>query len=309
MFAFLIRRIVFGIAVLIGTSIITFAIAFVIPADPAVTMAGAKADPQTLATIRHELGLDLPVYLQYARYLDRALHGDLGRSYVRRDSVAHLIASRFPATALLALTAMAVSLVLGVVLGCIATAYRGEATDNALLVFSLALVSMPVFWLGTMLLIAGGLYLRSFPLGGFSGPLSLVLPTLTLALGSAGYYSRILHTNLSEAMDQEYVRTARGKGLSGARAMMQHAMANALLPLVTLAGLDLAGLLSGVVLTETVFNWPGIGRLAYEAIFNLDIPLIMGTVLFSAVLIVVANLGVDVLYAWLDPRIRLSEAG
>ena len=309
MFAFLVRRIVFGIVVLIGTSIITFAIAFVIPADPAVTMAGAKADPQTLATIRHELGLDLPVYLQYARYLDRALHGDLGRSYIRRDSVASLIASRFPATALLALTAMVVSLVLGVLLGCIATAYRGEATDNALLVFSLALVSMPVFWLGTMLLIAGGLYLRSFPLGGFSGPLSLVLPTLTLALGSAGYYSRILHTNLSEAMDQEYVRTARGKGLSGARAMMQHAMANALLPLVTLAGLDLAGLLSGVVLTETVFNWPGIGRLAYEAIFNLDIPLIMGTVLFSAVLIVVANLGVDVLYAWLDPRIRLSEAG
>ena len=309
MFAFLVRRIVFGIAVLIGTSIITFAIAFVVPADPAVTMAGAKADPQTLATIRHELGLDQPVYVQYARYLDRALHGDLGRSYIRRDSVAHLIASRFPATALLALTAMAVSLVLGVLLGCVATAYRGQATDNALLVFSLALVSMPVFWLGTMLLIAGGLYLRSFPLGGFSGPLSLVLPTLTLALGSAGYYSRILHTNLSEAMDQEYVRTARGKGLSGARAMMQHAMANALLPLVTLAGLDLAGLLSGVVLTETVFNWPGIGRLAYEAIFNLDIPLIMGTVLFSAFLIVVANLGVDVLYAWLDPRIRLSEAG
>lgn len=307
--AFLLRRIVFGIMVLIGTSIITFAIAFVIPADPAVTMAGAKADPQTLATIRHELGLDLPVYLQYARYLDRALHGDLGRSYVRRDRVAHLIATRFPATALLALTAMVVSLVLGVLLGSIATAYRGEATDNALLVFSLALVSMPVFWLGTMLLIAGGLYLRSFPLGGFSGPSSLVLPTLTLALGSAGYYSRILHTNLSEAMDQEYVRTARGKGLSGARAMMQHAMANALLPLVTLAGLDLAGLLSGVVLTETVFNWPGIGRLAYEAIFNLDIPLIMGTVLFSAFLIVVANLGVDVLYAWLDPRIRLSEAG
>lgn len=309
MFAFLVRRIVFGIAVLIGTSIITFAIAFVIPADPAVTMAGAKADPQTLATIRHELGLDQPLYIQYARYLGRALHGDLGRSYVRRDSVAHLIASRFPATALLALTAMLVSLVLGVLLGCIAAAYRGEATDNALLVFSLALVSMPVFWLGTMLLIAGGLYLGSFPLGGFSGPLSLVLPTLTLALGSAGYYSRILHTNLAEAMDQDYVRTARGKGLSSARAMMRHAMANALLPLVTLAGLDLAGLLSGVVLTETVFNWPGIGRLAYEAIFNLDIPLIMGTVLFSAFLIVVANLGVDVLYAWLDPRIRLSEAG
>ncbi|MGO9603749.1 MAG: ABC transporter permease [Candidatus Binataceae bacterium] len=308
MLAFLARRIVFGAAVLIGTSIITFAIAFIIPADPAVTMAGAKADPQTLATIRHELGLDRPLYVQYARYLDRALHGDLGRSYIRRESVTHLIASRFPATAVLALAAMVLSLVLGVAMGAVAAAYRGRTPDNVLLVLSLALVSMPVFWLGTMLLIAGGLYLRSFPLGGYAGPLSLVLPTLTLGLGSAGYYSRILHTNLTEAMDQDYVRTARGKGLSGAQVMMKHAMANAMLPLVTLAGLDLAGLLSGVVLTETVFNWPGIGRLAFEAIFNLDIPLIMGTVLFSAFLVVVANLAVDMLYAWLDPRIRLSEA-
>jgi peptide/nickel transport system permease protein len=308
MLTFLVRRLFFGTAVLLGTSIITFAIAFVIPADPAVTMAGAKADPQTLATIRHELGLDQPLYVQYARYLDRALHGDLGRSFVRRESVTHLIASRFPATAVLAISAMIVSLVLGVAMGAVATAYRGETTDNALLVISLALVSMPVFWLGTMLLIAGGLYLHSFPLGGFAGPLSLILPTLTLALGSAGYYSRILHTNLSDAMSQDYVRTARGKGLSSASAMMKHAMANAMLPLVTLAGLDLAGLLSGVVLTETVFNWPGIGRLAYEAIFNLDIPLIMGTVLFSAFLIVIANLLVDLLYAWLDPRIRLSGA-
>jgi len=308
MLAFLVRRIALCAVVLIGTSIITFAIAFVVPADPAVTMAGAKADPQTLATIRHELGLDQPVYVQYARYLDRALHGDLGRSYVRRESVTHLIASRFPATAILAVAAMLVSLILGIAMGAVAAAYRGESTDNVLLVVSLALVSMPVFWLGTMLLIAGGLYLHSFPLGGYAGPLSLVLPTLTLALGAAGYYSRILHTNLSQAMDQDYVRTARGKGLSGARAMMKHAMANAMLPLVTLAGLDLAGLLSGVVLTETVFNWPGIGRLAFEAIFNLDIPLIMGTVLFSAFLVVIANLLVDLLYAWLDPRIRLSGA-
>ena len=308
MLAYLARRLALCAVVLIGTSIITFAIAFVVPADPAVTMAGAKADPQTLATIRRQLGLDQPIYVQYARYLDRALHGDLGRSYVRRESVTHLIASRFPATAILAVAAMLVSLILGIAMGSVAAAYRGESTDNVLLVVSLALVSMPVFWLGTMLLIAGGLYLHSFPLGGYAGPLSLVLPTLTLALGAAGYYSRILHTNLSQAMDQDYVRTARGKGLSGARAMMKHAMANAILPLVTLAGLDLAGLLSGVVLTETVFNWPGIGRLAFEAIFNLDIPLIMGTVLFSAFLVVIANLLVDLLYAWLDPRIRLSGA-
>jgi peptide/nickel transport system permease protein len=202
---------------------------------------------------------------------------------------------------------MALSLALGIPMGMIAAAWRGRALDNVLLIVSLALISLPVFWLGTMLLIAGGLYLRSFPLGGFDGVKSLVLPTIALALGSAGYYSRILHTNLVEALDQDYIRTARGKGLSAAQALICHAMANAMLPLVTLAGLDLAGLLSGVVLTETVFNWPGIGRLAYEAVFNLDIPLIMGTVLFSAFLVVIANLAVDLLYAWLDPRIRLGE--
>ena len=309
MLIYLARRIVFGVAVLLGTSIITFAIAFMVPADPAVAMAGAKADPHTLAMIRHELGLDQPLYVQYARYLDRAIHGNLGRSYIRRESVTGLIVSRFPATAILAVCAMALSLILGIAMGLLAAAYRGRAPDNALLIASLAMVSMPVFWLGTMLLIAVAAMTRTFPLGGYSGWESLILPTVTLSLGSAGYYSRILHTNLSDAMDQDYVRTARGKGLSRARAMMKHAMANALLPLVTLAGLDLAGLLSGVVLTETVFNWPGIGRLAYEAIFSLDIPLIMGTVLFAAFLIVVANLAVDLLYAWLDPRIRLEEIG
>ncbi|MFI5351982.1 MAG: ABC transporter permease [Candidatus Binatales bacterium] len=309
MILYLLRRLVFGAAVLIGTSLITFALAFVVPADPAVAIAGAKADPQTLATIRHELGLDQPVYVQYARYLDRAIHGDLGRSYIRRENVTDLIVSRFPATAVLAIAAMAVSLILGIPMGVVAAAYNRRALDNVLLVIALALVSMPVFWLGTMLLIVGGLYFRSFPLGGFGDWRSLVLPTLTLALGSAGYYSRILETNLAEALGQDYIRTARGKGLSRMRAMLKHAMANALLPLVTLAGLDLAGLLSGVVLTETVFNWPGIGRLAFEAIFNLDIPLIMGTVLFSAFIIVAANLAVDILYAWVDPRIRLTELG
>ncbi len=309
MFAYIIRRIVFGAAVLLGTSLITFVIAFVIPADPAVAVAGAKADPATLAAIRQQLGLDQPLYLQYVHYVDRAIHGDLGRSYIRREEVTTLILSRFPATAILALTAMGLSLALGIPMGMVAAAYRERAPDNILLVFALGLVSVPVFWLGTILLIVGGLYLRWFPLGGFDGWKSLILPAITLALGSAGYYSRILQTNLADAMNQEYVRTARGKGLSMRAAMLKHAMANAMLPLVTLAGLDFAGLLSGVVLTETVFNWPGLGRLAFEAVFNLDIPLIMGTVLFSAALVVIANLVVDLLYAWLDPRIRLGEQG
>ena len=309
MLAYLIRRIFFGAFVLLGTSLITFAIAFMVPADPAVAMAGAKADPHTLATIRHELHLDEPIYIQYGDYLVRALHGDLGRSYIRRESVTRLIVSRFPATALLAVCAMALSLVLGIAMGLLAASYRETTLDHVQLVGSLAMVSMPVFWLGTMLLIAASALTRSIPLGGLAGWKSLILPTVTLALGSAGYYSRILHTNLGDAMAQEYVRTAIGKGLSRTQAMIEHAMPNALLPLVTLAGLDLAGLLSGVVLTETVFNWPGLGRLAYEAVLSLDIPLIMGTVLFSAFLIVIANLVVDLMYAFLDPRIRLEEIG
>jgi peptide/nickel transport system permease protein len=209
----------------------------------------------------------------------------------------------------LAVSAMALALLLAIPMGMFSAAHRDRAPDNAVLVLSLALISVPVFWLGTLLLIAAAFSFRSFPLGGYSGWQSLILPAVTLALGMAGYYARILHTNLIEAMQQEYVRTARGKGLSRRRAMLKHAMANAILPLVTLAGLDLAGLLSGVVLTETVFDWPGIGRLAFDAIFNLDIPLIMGTVLFAAFLIVAANLAVDLLYAWLDPRIQLGGLG
>ncbi|HEY2662850.1 MAG TPA: ABC transporter permease [Candidatus Binataceae bacterium] len=308
MLNYLARRLAFGAAVLIGTSLITFLIAFVVPADPAVTIAGAKADPQTIALIRSQYGLDRPLYVQYWRYAERAAHGDLGRSFVRRQSVTRLIVDRLPATALLAVSAMAASLVIGIAMGVTAAAYNGRPVDDALLILALTLVSMPVFWLGTMLLVTGGLYFKSFPLGGLAGPKSLVLPTLTLALGSAGYYSRILHNNLAEVLGQDYIRTARGKGVSRRETMTRHAMANALLPLITLAGLDFAGLLSGVVLTETVFNWPGIGRLAFEAIFNLDIPLIMGTVMFSAFLIVVANVAVDLLYAWLDPRIRLESA-
>ena len=309
MLLYLARRLFFAVAVLVGTSFITFFIAFVIPADPAVAMAGAKADPRTLAVIRHELGLDRPLYAQYALYLDRALHGDLGRSYIRRQSVSRLIASRFPATALLAASAMAIALLLAFPMGMVGAAYDGKSADNVLLVLSLAMVSVPVFWLGTMLLIVSAFYLHSFPLGGFDGWRSIIFPALTLALGMAGYYSRVLQASLAEALHEDYVRTARAKGLSWASAIARHALRNALLPLVTLAGLDLAGLLSGVVLTETVFDWPGLGRLAFEAVFNLDIPLIMGTVLFSAALVVVANLVVDLLYAVLDPRIRLEEMG
>jgi len=308
MIAYILRRFAIGVGVLIGISLITFLIAFAVPADPAIAVAGAKADPKTLAEIRAQLGLDQPLYRQYLRYMDRIAHGDLGRSYVRRESVTSLIAQRFPATAILAISATVCSLALGILMGLVSAARRDRLLDHTMLFISLGFVSMPVFWLGTILLIAAAFWLRALPLGGFGDWRALILPTITLTLSSAGYYSRILHTNLTEALSQDYVRTARGKGLSPIRIVVKHALANAMLPLLTLAGLDLAGLLSGVVLTETVFNWPGIGRLAYEAVFNLDIPLIMGTVLFGALLVVIANIVVDLLYAWIDPRIRLGES-
>jgi peptide/nickel transport system permease protein len=309
MLAFIARRIIIGFAVLTGVSIITFLIAFVIPADPAIAMAGAKADPQTLAVIRSQLGLNHPLYVQYLHYLWRALHGDLGRSYIRREDVMSIIIGRFPATAILGISAMAFALIVGIIMGLTSSAWRGRLPDHGLLVVSLALLSIPVFWLGTMLLIGAASYFRGLPLGGFGDWSALLLPTLTLGFGMAGYYSRILHVNLTEALEQDYVRMARAKGLPPARVLIKHAMANAIIPLVTLAGLDLAGLLSGVVLTETVFDWPGIGRLAYEAVFNLDIPLIMGTVLFGAAIVIIANIAVDLIYAWIDPRIRLGAIG
>ncbi|MFI5365970.1 MAG: ABC transporter permease [Candidatus Binatia bacterium] len=303
----LLQRLAWSVVILFGVSILTFAIAFIIPSDPARTVAGPKADPETLAAIRKELGLDQALPVQYARYVGRLLHGDLGRSYLTRQSVVQAILDRLPATAYLAVTSLAAAVLIGVALGCLTALRAGSSTDLAVLVGSLVVLSFPVFWLGMMLLYVFAYRLRLFPLGGF-GALNVVLPATALALGTAAYYTRLLHTNLREVLDQDYVRTAHAKGLPPRQVYGKHALRNALLPLVTLLGLDFAGLMSGVVLTETVFNWPGLGRLAVDAVFNQDIPMIMGTVLFSSILVVGANLIVDLLYLVIDPRIRYRQS-
>ncbi|HXQ22451.1 MAG TPA: ABC transporter permease [Candidatus Acidoferrales bacterium] len=303
----LLQRLAWSVVILFGVSVLTFAIAFIIPSDPARTVAGPKADPETLAAIRKELGLDQALPVQYARYVGRLLHGDLGRSYLTRQSVVQAILDRLPATAYLAVTSLAAAVLIGVALGCLTALRAGSSTDLAVLVGSLVVLSFPVFWLGMMLLYVFAYRLRLFPLGGF-GALNVVLPATALALGTAAYYTRLLHTNLREVLDQDYVRTAHAKGLPPRQVYGKHALRNALLPLVTLLGLDFAGLMSGVVLTETVFNWPGLGRLAVDAVFNQDIPMIMGTVLFSSILVVGANLIVDLLYLVIDPRIRYRQS-
>jgi peptide/nickel transport system permease protein len=299
----LLQRLGWSLVILLGVTFLTFTIAFIIPSDPARTVAGPKADRQTLATIRRELGLDQPLPMQYLRYLERVAHGDLGRSYLTRQDVLQAILERLPATMYLAVTSLAASALLGIALGCLTALRQGSAIDLGVLVGSLLVLSLPVFWVGMMLLYFLAYRLRLFPLGGF-GAVNVVLPACALALSGAAYYARLLHTNMRSVLHQDFIRTAHAKGLPAWRVYGKHALRNALIPLVTLLGLDFAGLMSGVVLTETVFNWPGLGRLAVDAVFNQDIPMIMGTVLFSAVLVVGANMLVDFLYLAIDPRIR-----
>ena len=298
------RRVGWGLVVLLGVSLITFTLAFVVPSDPARTVAGPKADPQTLARIRKDLRLDDPLPVQFARYVGRLMRGDLGRSYVTRRDVRAAILERVPATLFLASTSLALAVALGVALGVFTSLRAGTRTDLVVMTLCLVGLSVPVFFLGLLLLDLFAYRLRWLPLGGYGGVRFVVLPACALAIGNAAYYGRLVHTNMCEVLGRDYVRTARAKGLGPIRIYGRHALRNALLPVVTVIGLDFAGLMGGVVLTETVFNWPGLGRLAVDAVFNQDIPMIMGTVEFSALLVVAATLITDLLYVIIDPRIR-----
>ena len=312
MIGYVVRRVLRAITTLLGTTLIIFVLVRVVPANPAVTIAGPKADPETLAAIRKDLGLDDPLVVQYGRYVGRLVRGDLGRSYMTGRRVTDVIVERLPATAWLALTSLALGFFLGLVLGIVTAARRGSLIDVAVLLGTLIGLSIPTFWLGNLLIYQFSYRLKLLPLGGYGAggawwrpnPLNLVLPAMTLAIVEFFFYARFVHTNVGGTLASDYIRTARAKGVPPARLYFVHALRNALIPIVTLLGLDIAALMSGVVLTETVFNWPGLGRLAVQAVFNLDIPLVAGTVLFSAVLVLVANLVVDLLYGVIDPRVQ-----
>lgn len=300
------KRLAWALILLLATSMITFGLIYLVPADPARTVAGPKADPEILAAIRKEMGLDAPLPVRYGLYVWRAAHGDFGRSYITGEKVLAKILDRFPATATLAVGALVVSVGLGILIGVVAAVRRNSLFDRGSLVLSLGALSVPTFVLGMLLLYYLAFRVRIFPLGGRGGLASLVLPAVTLGLGGAAYYSRVVRANMLDVIGQDYVRCALAKGLSRRRVFFRHALRNALLPMFTLVGIDLAGLLGGAVLTETVFGWPGLGKLAVDSIFNLDVPMIMGTVLFAAVLVVLGNLVVDLCYLALDPRIRLE---
>ena len=304
MTAYLIRRLLRALSTLLGTTLIVFILVRVVPADPAVSIAGPKADPETLAAIRKDLGLDDPVAVQYGRYVWALAHGDLGRSYLTGRRVRDVIGERLPATALLGLTSLGVGFLAGLLTGLVTAARRGSRVDLAVLLATAVGLALPTFWVGNLLIYAFAHRLHLLPLGGYGTLRHLILPGTTLALMEFFFYARFVHTNVAGTLATDYVRTARAKGLSPMRVYFRHALRNALIPIVTLLGLDVAALMSGVVLTETVFNWPGLGRLAVQAVFSLDVPVLAGTVLFSATLVLALNLLVDLLYGVIDPRVQ-----
>ena len=300
----IVRRLLRAVTTLLGTTLIIFILVRVVPADPAVSIAGPKADPETLASIRKDLGLDDPLPVQYGRYLWGLARGDLGRSYMTGRRVAEVIGERVRATALLAGVSLTLGFLAGLVVGIATAARRGSTIDVAVLLGTLVGLSLPTFWLGNLLIYEFSYRLKLLPLGGYGTVRHLVLPAATLAIVEFFFYARFVHTNVGGMLNSDYIRTARAKGSPPARVYFVHALRNALIPIVTLLGLDIAALMSGVVLTETVFNWPGLGRLAVQAVFDLDLPLVAGTVLFSAVLVLAANLVVDLVYVVIDPRVR-----
>lgn len=301
---YVIRRVARALTTLLGTTLILFLLVRVVPADPAVSIAGPKAEPETLAKIRADLGLDDPVLVQYGRYLAGLARGDLGRSYVTERKVSDVIWERLGPTALLAATSVALAVGLSLLLGILTALRAGSTTDVAVLLVTLIGLSLPTFWIGNLLIYFCSARWRILPSGGYGTWQHLILPAATLTFVKTLLYARLIHGNVASTLGSDYVRTARAKGITAPRLLVRHALRNALLPVITIIGLDAAELMSGLVLTETVFNWPGLGRLAVQAVFGLDIPIMAGTVVFSATLVLVANLLIDLLYGVIDPRVQ-----
>ena len=298
------KRVGWGFVTLVGTSLITFLIANLVPADPARALAGSHADAQTIANIRKQYHLDDALPLQYLRYVNNLAHGDLGRSLASKEPVAEAILLRFPTTLLVSLGGIMVWIALGVPLGIITARLRDTPIDRAVLVLGTIGISLPTFWLGRMLQFDVAYRRGLFPVAGFFSWRHLVLPSITLGIVGVGFYARLVHANMVEVLNQDYVRAARAKGLAEPVVVVKHAFRNAFIPVLTILGMDIASLLGGVIFTENVFALPGVGKLALDAVLNIDLPMIMGTVLFAAVIVVAANIVVDFLYQFVDPRIR-----
>ncbi|EEB86499.1 ABC transporter permease [Roseobacter sp. GAI101] len=305
MLAFIAKRLIQSALILLGVSFITFALLYLLPADPVRQIAGRSATPETVANIRAQLGLDQPFIVQYARYLGNLVQGDLGRSYLQKTEVSTLIASRLPASLLLMLGAIVCELVLGLTMGVVAALRRGTTTDNALMIASFVGVSAPQFVVGLLMLYVFAVQLHWFPIGGYGTFAHLVLPAITLGVLGSGWYSRMMRSSMIDVLRQDFIRTARAKGLGRMRVLLRHALPNAILPIIAMIGIDVGIFMGGIVVVESVFGWPGIGQLAWQAIQRVDIPIIMGVTLVSACAIVIGNLVADIASLFADPRIKV----
>lgn len=298
------RRLVQAALILLGVAAITFLLLYALPADPAVLIAGRSATPATVAAIRHELGLDQPLLLQFLHYVSGILHGDLGRSYTQKTAVLPLILARLPATLILMASGIVVEVILGITLGTIAAVRRGGLVDRLVMMASFVGVSAPQFVVALLLLYVFAATLGWFPMSGYGTPDHVVLPAVTLGVLGAGWYARMVRSAMIDVLNQDYVRTARAKGLSSTRIIFRHALPNAILPIIAMIGIDIGQFMSGVVVVEAVYGWPGIGQLAWQAIQQVDIPIIMGVTIVSALAIVIGNLLADIIAPVIDPRIR-----
>ena len=304
MVRFIAKRLIGSIPILIGVTLIIFILLHIVPGDPVTLMMKEHVDPDTIARVRAQMHLDAPIYVQYFDFLWEALQGDFGISYKLSRPVSTLLLDAFPNTFVLAVAAMGFSWLVGIPAGILSVVKKYSFLDYFFMTGALLGVSMPVFWSGLLLQYLFAFKLGWLPVSGFNNPLCLIMPAIVLGWASAGTIARLTRSSLLEVMGNDYIRTARAKGLSAIAVLFHHALKNSFLPVVTVMAMQVASLLSGAVITETIFSIPGIGRIAINAIQTRDLPLLQGSVLFTTVLVIVGNLAADVLYSFLDPRIK-----
>jgi peptide/nickel transport system permease protein len=303
---YLLRRLLLTVPVLLGVATLVFALIHLVPGDPAQSMLGESASPDEIARLRTSLGLDKPLVTQYRGFLAGVARGNLGTSFRFGTPVTQEIRKRLPDTALLAVSAMAVAIVVAIPLGIVAAVFRGRFLDHAAMTLALAGISMPSFWLGPLLAILFAVRLGWLPVSGSGTALHLVLPAVTLGTALAAILARMTRSSVIEELRELYVMAARSRGLSQSRAVLRHAFRNSLIPVVTIIGLQFGAVLTGTIITETIFGWPGVGRLLIQAINTRDYPLVQGCILFISITYVAMNLITDLTYGFLDPRIRFE---
>ena len=303
---FIVRRILQTIPVLFGVIVITFILMYMIPGDPVVSMVGERYDEETIHKLRKELHLDDSLPMQFVHYVSNVMRGDFGKSFITGGSVSEELLIKFPNTLILAVASMIIAIITGLTMGIVSSLKPQSILDKITMFFALAGISAPVFWVGLMLILFIGVFLRWLPPTGFGGVEYIILPAITLGLRSAAYLARLTRATMLDVLNQDYIRTARMKMLPEWKVILKHGFPNILIPIITVIGTDFGSYLSGAVLTESIFGWPGIGRYALEAILKRDFPVIQGTVLFMALMFILANLIVDIFYGIVDPRIRIE---